>query len=146
MKEKEIQEFLKFFGVAGAVTGALTGWVLSFTALSPLAIGKTIGFTFPAFLYIGALLHKFYKKEPIDKEFIIFFGTIALTSAAIGVGLAAAITAISPSAMLGTGSLASTGAVIRAIALIAGSFVAEEVNKHIISPIIEHCFSKEKEV
>ncbi|MCM1000854.1 MAG: hypothetical protein KTV72_00725, partial [Wolbachia endosymbiont of Melophagus ovinus] len=88
----------------------------------------------------------FYKKEPIDKEFITFFGTIALTSATIGVGLAAIITAISPSAMLGTGALASTGAVIGAIALIAGSFVAEEVNKHIISPIIEHCFSKEKEV
>ncbi|MDG7057522.1 MAG: hypothetical protein LKM43_05275 [Wolbachia endosymbiont of Penenirmus auritus] len=55
MKGKEIREFLKFFGVAGTAAGALTCLGLSSTALSPLAIGGITGFTFPAFLCIGAL-------------------------------------------------------------------------------------------
>ncbi|MDG7055264.1 MAG: hypothetical protein LJD31_01770 [Wolbachia endosymbiont of Menacanthus eurysternus] len=39
----------------GAAIGALTCLGLSSTALSPLTIGGIIGFTFPAFLCIGAI-------------------------------------------------------------------------------------------
>ncbi|NUX01299.1 hypothetical protein GO685_02070 [Wolbachia endosymbiont of Madathamugadia hiepei] len=39
----------------GAVIGALTCLGLSSTALSPLTIGGITGFTFPAFLCIGAI-------------------------------------------------------------------------------------------
>ncbi|UIP91383.1 hypothetical protein IYZ83_004405 [Wolbachia pipientis] len=71
-----------------------------------------------------------------------------ITSIAIGVGLAAAATAIFPGATLGMGFAALAGAVIAPIAVIAGIFltacviepIAKKVNEYIISPVVE-CFS-----
>ncbi|WP_341817021.1 hypothetical protein [Wolbachia endosymbiont (group A) of Agelastica alni] len=109
----------------GTAIGALTGLGLSVTAFSPLAIGGIIGSIIPAVATIfsaGYLLHKFYNKgfiEEDNKTFSILCSITIFTGAAIGVGLAAAATAISPGIMLGAGSAALTGATIGAIAVIA---------------------------
>ncbi len=107
-------------------------------------------------LFAGVLLYKFCKKDHIerdDKGFPISFGIVTLASAATGVGLAAAATAVFPGAMFGMGSAVLAGAVIAPIAVIAGLFVtvcviepiAEKVNDYIISPIVERFSSKEEE-
>ncbi|WP_265029954.1 hypothetical protein [Wolbachia endosymbiont (group A) of Philonthus cognatus] len=131
--------FLMLCGAA-SVTGALIGLGLSFTALSPLVIGGIVGSIIPACFAgfcIVNLLYKFFKKDLIeknDKTAPIVWSIITFASAAIGVGLAAAATAIFPGAMLGA---ALAGAVIGVIAPIAGLFVGGIVNEHIISPIVE---------
>ncbi|MDR2831388.1 MAG: hypothetical protein LBV62_00485 [Rickettsiales bacterium] len=92
------------------------------------------------------MLYKFCKGNKIEedhKSATIVLSISTVVSAAIGVGLAAAISAIFPGAMLGMGSAALAGAVIGAIAPIAGLFVIDKVNDYIISPIIEH-FSSNK--
>ncbi|WP_353273446.1 hypothetical protein [Wolbachia endosymbiont (group A) of Agelastica alni] len=142
---------------AASVIGAFTGLGLSFTALSPLVIGGIVGSITPALIAAFcavALLCKFCTKDPIEKDnkentLLFVIGTLA--SAAIGVGLAAAATAIFPGAMLGMGSAALAGATIGVIAPIAGLFAtmaiifaAEKVNEYIISPIVECFSSKEK--
>lgn len=75
---------------------------------------------------------------------------ITPASAAIGVGLAAAATAVFPGAMLGMGSAALAGAIIAAIAGLLVTFciiepIAKKVNEYIISPIVERFSSKEEE-
>ncbi|WP_237342918.1 hypothetical protein [Wolbachia endosymbiont of Folsomia candida] len=67
------------------------------------------------------------------------------TSGLIGVGFAAAANAIFPGVMLAMGSPALVGAVIGAIAPLAGFFVTASVEGFIISPVIERFSSKEKE-
>ncbi len=125
--------------------GALTGLALSFTALSPLVMGGIIA-AVPAAL----LACRIISNGRLSKE--VFFRTACSCSVgtAIGVGLAAAATAVFPGAMLGMGSAALAGAVI---AVIAGVFVtvcviepiAEKVNDYIISPIVERFSSKGEE-
>ncbi|WP_341814823.1 hypothetical protein [Wolbachia endosymbiont (group A) of Chalcis sispes] len=132
---------------------------LRVTTSSPLVIGGIIGSIFPALftaVVVGNLLYTLYKGDSIeefDKKALIYSGISTAVSAAIGVGLAAAATAIFPSAMLGMGSAALAGATIGVIAPIAGLLAAvaiisaaEKVNEHIISPIIKHFSSKGKEV
>ncbi|WP_265032752.1 hypothetical protein [Wolbachia endosymbiont (group A) of Sicus ferrugineus] len=86
-----------------------------------------------------------------SKKDLFDIAVLYVASAAIGVGLAAAATAIFPGAMLGMGSAALVGATIGVIAPIAGifaiiatSFAAKKVNEYIISPIVE-CFSSKGE-
>ncbi len=122
-----------------------------------MVIGGIVGSITPALIAAFcavALLCKFCTKDPIEKDnkentLLFVIGTLA--SAAIGVGLAAAATAIFPGAMLGMGSAALAGATIGVIAPIAGLFAtmaiifaAEKVNEYIISPIVECFSSKEK--
>lgn len=137
-----IKTFLILCGAA-SVIGALTGLGLSFTALSPLVIGGIVA-AVPVILLAA---YSICKGECSKKDLFIF-ARLCVTSAAIGVGLAAAATAIFPGAMLGA---ALAGATIGVIAPIAGSFAtiaislaAEKVNEHIISPIVE-CFSSKKQ-
>ncbi|WP_265032683.1 hypothetical protein [Wolbachia endosymbiont (group A) of Sicus ferrugineus] len=89
------------------------------------------------------------KSDVVDsKKGCTVFSIAAPISAAIGVGLAAAATAISPGIMLRAGSAVLAGATIGAIAVIApiaGYFVADKVNDYIISPIVERFSSKGKE-
>ncbi|WP_353270274.1 hypothetical protein [Wolbachia endosymbiont (group A) of Myopa testacea] len=133
--------FLILYG-AVSVTGALTGLGLSFTALSPLVIGGIVA-AVPVILFAAYYICKgeFSKKDLFE------MAVLCVASAAIGVGLAAAATAIFPGAMLGMGSAALVGATIGVIApiavtfaTIATSFADEKVNEYIISPIVE-CFS-----
>lgn len=150
---EDIEALLILCGVASEM-GALTGLGLSFTALSPLVMGGIFGSITLALLAVYLIC----EKDPSKTENLkpICVATIALASVAIGVGLAAATTAIFPGAMIGAGSAALTGAVIGVSAFIAGVLatnyiidpIVEKVNKHIISPIVEkvsECFSsKEK--
>lgn len=153
---EEGKGFLMVCGVVGGALGALTGWGLSFTTLSPLVIGGIVGSTVIALLTaysVGDLLCRFYRKDPIEKKDVkntFFFIIATLASVAIGVGFAA--TAIFPNGMLGT---ALTGATIGVIAPIAGLIAAlaivlatEKVNEHIISPIVNkvsECFSSKEQ-
>ncbi|WP_386086728.1 hypothetical protein [Wolbachia endosymbiont (group A) of Norellia spinipes] len=132
---------LILLGVA-SVIGALTGLGLSFTALSPLVIVGIIA-DVPVILLTACDICE----GECSKKDLFNMAVLCVASAAIGVGLAAAATAIFPGAMLGIGSAALTGAAIGAIAPIAGifaiiatSFAAKKVNEYIISPIVE-CFS-----
>lgn len=145
-------------GIATSI-GALTGLELSFTALSPLVMGGIVGSIAPALitaLLAGCILYQFYKKDSIEKDGkdnFVLWSIVTPASAAIGVGLAAAATAIFPGAMLGMGSAALAGAIIAPIAVIAGFLVAfgiiepiaQKVNEYIISPIVERFSSKGEE-
>ncbi|MDR3131949.1 MAG: DUF3482 domain-containing protein [Rickettsiales bacterium] len=139
----------------GAVLGGLTGLGLSFTALSPLVIGGIVA-AVPLILLNAWLVYDDVRKGEFRKEDLFAAACICVAGAAIGVGLAAAATAIFPGAMLGAGSAALTGAVIGAIAPIAGILateyiiapIAEKVNEYILSPMIEKvkgCFSSQEQ-
>ncbi|WP_341820648.1 hypothetical protein [Wolbachia endosymbiont (group A) of Myopa testacea] len=127
------------FCSAASVIGALTGLGLSFTALSPLVIGGIVA-DVPVILLAayGICKVEFYKKDLFE------MAVSCVASAAIGVGLAAAATAIFPGAILGMGSAALAGATIGVIAPIIAFLameniivpIAKKVNEHIISPII----------
>ncbi|WP_434732558.1 hypothetical protein [Wolbachia endosymbiont of Zygogramma bicolorata] len=132
------KENLILLGV-GSVTGALTGLGLSFTALSPLVIGGIVA-------AVPIILFTAYGtcKGGCSKKDLFVMAVLCVASAAIGVGLAAAATAIFPGAMLGMGSAALAGATIGFIAPVAVLFVAGKVEDYIISPIIEHFSSKGK--
>ncbi|WP_341822729.1 hypothetical protein [Wolbachia endosymbiont (group A) of Clivina fossor] len=132
------KENLILLGVA-SVIGALTGLGLSFTALSPLVIGGIVA-AVPVILLAACVICK----GKCSKKDLFLMAVSCVASAAIGVGLAAAATAIFPGAMLGMGSAALTGAAIGVIAPIAELFVADKVEDYIISPIIEHFSSKRK--
>ncbi|SRR6266576_2723734 len=134
--DDETKFLLMLYGAA-SVTGALTGLGLSFTALSPLVIGGIIA-AVPAILLAAFCA---VQEKEFSKEALFFFACICV---AIGVGLAAGVTAIFPGAMLGMGSAALAGATIGVIAPIAGLLVAGKVNEYIISSIIEHFSSKEE--
>ncbi|MFV1011068.1 hypothetical protein JR053_02090 [Wolbachia endosymbiont of Nasonia vitripennis] len=129
--------------------GALTGLGLSFTALSPLVMGGIIA-AIPALLHFALCTGERLSQS----QFSYAHACLFVASAAIGVGLAAAATAISPSIMLGMGSAALAGAIIAPIAVIAGFLVAfgiiepiaQKVNEYIISPIVERFSSKEQGV
>ncbi|MDE5061417.1 MULTISPECIES: hypothetical protein [Wolbachia] len=137
-------------GIA-SVIGELTGLGLSFTALSPLVIGGIIA-AIPVILLAAFLICNSVKKGEFSKKDLFGSACLCVTSAAIGVGLAAAATAIFPGAMLGLGSAALAGATIGVIAPIAGIFAtvatllaAEKVNEYIISPIVERIFPSKGE-
>ncbi|NEV49448.1 hypothetical protein EUZ93_02950 [Wolbachia pipientis] len=146
--DDDTKKFLMLCGAA-SVIGALTGLGLSFTALSPLVIGGIIA-AVPAILLAAFITLNDARKGTLSKE-DFFFGVCAcIASAAIGVGLAAGVTAIFPGAMLGA---ALAGATIGVIAPLVGNIAtmiifsaAEKVNEHIISPIIERFSSKGKGV
>ncbi|MBA8757533.1 hypothetical protein HCR18_00005 [Wolbachia pipientis] len=147
--DDDTKVFLILCGAA-SVIGALTGLGLSFTALSPLVIGRIIP-AIPAILLAACGICDSVQKVEFSKKDLFEMAGLCVASAAIGVGLAAAATAIFPSAMLGMGSAALAGATIGVIALIAGLFAtmaiifaAEKVNEYIISPIAECFSSKEK--
>ncbi|MDR0288469.1 MAG: hypothetical protein LBH78_00175 [Rickettsiales bacterium] len=140
--------------VAGAIIGALTGLGLSFTALSPLVIGGVVAVV-PAILFYAYSIYNSIREETFSKEDLFTYAWLCAASAAIGVGLAAAVTATFPGAMLGAGSAALTGAVIGA-APIAGALatayiiepIAKKVNEYILSPMIEKvkgCFSSQEQ-
>ncbi|MCM1002538.1 hypothetical protein [Wolbachia pipientis] len=140
----------------GAVLGGLTGLGLSFTALSPLVIGGIVA-AVPAILFVALGVYYSVRKGEFRKEDLFAAACICVAGAAIGVGLAAAATAIFPVQCLEQ-DLHLTGAVIGAIAPIAGILaaeyiiapIAEKVNEYVLSLMIEKvkgCFSsKEKEV
>jgi hypothetical protein len=150
----EAKEF-SILSVAGAIIGALTGLGLSFTALSPLVIGGVIAVV-PAILFYAYSIYNSIREETFSKEDLFTYIWLCAASAAIGVGLAAAATAIFPGAMLGVGSAALTGAAIGAIAPIAGALatayiiepIAKKVNEYILSPMIKKvkgCFSSQEQ-
>ncbi|MFP3025556.1 MAG: hypothetical protein ACEY3L_04670 [Wolbachia sp.] len=139
--DDDTKKFLILCGAASVIE-ALTGLGLSFTALSPLVIGGIVA-AVPVILLAAYSICK----GEFSKKDLFIFACLCVTSAAIGVGLAAAATTIFPGAMLGLGSAALAGATIGVIAPIAGLFAtiaislaAEKVNEHIISPIVK-CFS-----
>ena len=128
---------------------------LSFTALSLLTIGGVVAVV-PAMLFYVYSIYDSIREETLSKENLFIYAWLCAASAAIGVGLAAAATATFPGAMLGAGSAALTGAVIGAIAPIAGFFatehiiapIAKKVNEYILSPMIEKvkgCFSSQEQ-
>lgn len=79
-------------GIA-SVIGALTGLGLSFTALSPLVIGGIIA-AIPVILLAAFLICNSVKKGEFSKEDLFGSACLCVTSAAIGVSLAAAATTI----------------------------------------------------
>ncbi|WP_341821055.1 hypothetical protein [Wolbachia endosymbiont (group A) of Myopa testacea] len=140
-----------FFLGGTATIAALTGLGLSFTALSPLVMGGIVAVV-PVTLFVACvILNKIKEKELSKKDF--FLGAyFCIASAAVGVGLAAACTAIFPSATLGMGSAALAGATIGVIAPIATfcadaatAFAARKVNEYIISPVVKSFSSKGEE-
>lgn len=155
--ERESESITSAIRFGAAMLGGLTGLGLSFTALSPLVIGGIVA-AVPVILLGACIVCDDVSQGRSCKKDLFVFACVCGASAAIGVGLAAAATAIFPGAMLGAGSAALTGAVIGAIAPIAGFSattyiikpIAEKVNEYILSPMIEkvkECFSsKEKEV
>jgi hypothetical protein len=148
MKEetKEFLTSLAILSVAGAAIGALTGLGLSSAALSPFVIGGVVAGV-PAIFY-ACYIYDNIRKGELSKEDLFMPAWLCAASTTIGVGLAAAATAILPGAMLGMGPVVLTGTVIGPIAPIAGlsttqhitAPIAEKVNEHIISPVIEHFF------
>ncbi|MGL9762799.1 MAG: hypothetical protein ACR5LB_11970 [Wolbachia sp.] len=139
----------------GAVLGGLTGLGLSFTALSPLVIGGIVP-AVPAILLVVLCVYYDVSKGKSCKEDLFTYACLCGAGAAIGVGLAADVTAIFPGAMLGARSATLTGAVIGAIAPIAGILaieyiiapIAEKVNEYILSPMIKKmkgCFSSQEQ-
>lgn len=132
----EIENFLMLCGAA-SVIGTLIGLRLSFAALSPLVIGGIVA-AVPVILVAAYIICK----EGCSKKGLFNIAVCIASAAAIGVGLAAAATAIFPGAMLGLGSAALAGATIGVIAPIVGFFVTDKVNNYITSPIIEHFSSK----
>lgn len=138
---KEDLIFLVGASVVSAAIGALIGLGLSVTAFSPLAIGGIVA-AVPAILSAACIICNNVQKGAFSKKDLFNMAVSCVTSAAIGVGLAAAATAIFPGVMLGAGSAALTGATIGAIAPIAGLFVARIVDSCITSPIVEHFSSK----
>ncbi|QOD38478.1 hypothetical protein [Candidatus Wolbachia massiliensis] len=154
---KRVKDSMFIVGL-GAVLGGLAGLGLSFTALSPLVVGGIIGSmlaVLPTAIAIVASTFDLHTDEMDDdrKSAVIYFGTLTAISVGIGVGLAAAATAIFPGAMLGMQSAALIGAAIEAIVPIIAIPVmngiivpvAEKVNEHIISPIVEKLFSSKEE-
>ncbi|MFP3027853.1 MAG: hypothetical protein ACEY3L_16995 [Wolbachia sp.] len=147
MKKDNVIVCLIVLGI-GATIGALTGLGLSFTALSPLVMGGIVA-AIPALLYFALCTGKRLSQS----QFSYAHACLFVASAAIGVSLAAAATAISPSIMLGMGSAALAGALIVPISLIAGLIataciiepIAKKVNEYIISPIVGKCFSSKEE-
>lgn len=148
----EAKEF-SILSVAGAIIGALIGFGLSFTALSPLVIGGVVAVV-PAISFYAYSIYNSTREGTFSKEDLFTYAWLCAASAAIGVGLAAA--AIFPGAMLGMGPVALTGAVIGAIAPIAGFLATEhviapiagKVNEYILSPMIEKvkgCFSSQEQ-
>ncbi|MFT4327389.1 MAG: hypothetical protein AB3P07_01990 [Wolbachia pipientis] len=146
--DNNTEEMLFILGIGTSIIGALTGLALSFTTLSPLVMGGIIASVLPA-LYTCMMICD----EDFSKKSFFTGACLCAASFPTGVGLAAAIMAIFPGAMLGMVSAALAGAVIAPIALIAGIFVtrgiiepiAEKVNEYIISPVVERFSSKEEE-
>jgi len=160
--DEYVKDFIFTAGL-GAVLGGLVGLGLSFTALSPLVIGGIIGSILPIFPTVFSILPAvssiqcFFGSENVIKKMskanIMYFGTLTAISVGVGVGLAAAIVSIFPGAMLGMQSVALIGAAIGAITPIVATPamnhaimpIAEEVDEHIVSPMIKKVFSSEED-
>ncbi|WP_265024878.1 hypothetical protein [Wolbachia endosymbiont (group B) of Protocalliphora azurea] len=150
--DNDTKEMLFRLGIATSI-GALTGLALSFTTLSPLVMGGIVA-AVPALLHFALCTGERLSQSQFSYAHACTHARFFVASAAIGVGLAAAATAISPSIMLGMGSAALAGAIIAPIAVIAGFLVAfgiiepiaKKVNEYIISPIVERFSSKEQGV
>lgn len=124
-----------------------------------MVAGGVLGSIVPALFltfYILSSLKKLCEGngERKDLNEILSIATWAAVSSLIGVGLGFAANAIFPGVMLAMGSPALVGAVIGAIAPLAGFFaffcvitpLAEKVNEYIISPIVECFSSRGKEI
>lgn len=151
MKKDDVIVCLIVLGI-GATIGALTGLALSFTTLSPLVMGGIVA-AVPALLHFSICTGEGLSQSQFSYAHACTHACLFVASAATGVSLAAAATAISPSIMLGMGSAALAGAIIAPIAVIAGFLItsdiiepiAQKVNEYIISPIVERFSSKGEE-
>ncbi|WP_250296924.1 hypothetical protein [Wolbachia endosymbiont of Oedothorax gibbosus] len=104
--------------------GYVAGFVLNFISSSPLIMGGTIGFIYPALLILlSVLLSRNPDKEngifgevlKDSKAFFIKLGIVTVIGTAVGVGLGVAVSAVFPNVMLGMWSIALASAVIGAI-------------------------------
>jgi hypothetical protein len=141
-EETSIKENLILLGVAagiGGSIGALTGLGLSFTALPALAAGAIIA-AIPTMLLYACMVYDHYSRNQLDKDDIIYLFGICIAGTAIGVGLAAAATAIFPGVMLGMGSAAGIGALIGSIAPVVGLFVTGFIIEPLVNKVSE-CFT-----
>lgn len=151
-----MKEFLQLTGIATCF-GALIGFGLSFTALSPLIIGGIIGCALPMFMLLDILREKLYRKENTEiKEVVVVFSIIAATGFGFGAGLGTAASALFPGIMLRMGSAALMGAIVLPISFFMTDFSAEyvilplleKINSNIIEPIVEkikECFPSREE-
>jgi hypothetical protein len=108
-----------------------------------LVIGGIVA-AVPIVLLAAFSIYREVQEKEFSKQDLFKMAVFVASAAAIGVGLAAASTAIFPGAMLEMGSAALTGATIGAIVPIAGLLVSLKVSNYIISPIIKHFSSKGK--
>ncbi|PBQ27223.1 hypothetical protein BTO27_03900 [Wolbachia pipientis wAus] len=148
MKKDDVIVCLIVLGI-GATIGALTGLALSFTTLSPLVMGGIVA-AVPALLHFSICTGEGLSQSQFSYAHACTHACLFVASAATGVSLAAAATAISPSIMLGMGSAALAGAIIAVIAGFLVAFgiiepIAKKVNEYIISPIVERFSSKGEE-
>ncbi|APR98181.1 hypothetical protein [Wolbachia endosymbiont of Folsomia candida] len=119
MKNKEIIIGISFFAGVAATIGAIESFGLSFIASSPLIMGGVVS-AIAAIVVAGWLAYDVWLKGALNNEAILFLSSFCVTSTAIGVGLGVAVNTIFPGVMLGMWSPALVGAVIGAIAPIAG--------------------------
>ncbi|MFV1011238.1 hypothetical protein JR053_03075 [Wolbachia endosymbiont of Nasonia vitripennis] len=152
----EIKKRLKSYGIA-AIIGTLIGFSLNFAALSPLIIGGIISLvsTYSFLILITSREDslKHYEKTSQTKLIAYFLCTLA-TTAAVGIGLGAAIGTIFPAVMLNIESAALMSATIGVIAPVVSLFAlgllaltAEKINECIIEPTVEkikECFSSKE--
>jgi len=123
--------------------GALTGLGLSFTALPILATGAIIA-AVPTILLSLNGAYYMYKYGRLNKCDILSLIVACLIAPAIGVGIAGAVTAIFPGAMLGIGSAVVVGALIGAIAPFTGFVVTELVESCLPSSWLNQTNSPEE--
>jgi len=134
----------------GAAGGAITGFCLSFTFLSPLVIGGIVGCVLWAVftaIAAGCLLYAFCRgnKEEQDslKSEVTFFSITTITAAVIGAALGTAANSLFPGVMSSMWTAALVGTVIGAIDMISTLLISE----YIIEPTVEKvakCFSGRK--
>lgn len=115
--------------------GHIAGFVLNFISSSPLIMGGTIGFIYPALftVLLSVLLLRnpdkengvFGKIHKDSKALFIKLGIVTVIGTAVGVGLGAAVSAIFPNVMLGMWSIALASTVIGAIVFPIEIFTAE---------------------
>lgn len=149
---------LELFGTGGTVLGAIVGLGLSFTSLSPLAIGGIVGCAFSMMLVVifaGRLLCALYigKESNRDSHKTILYSAVTITAAAVGGAIGTVANLLFPGVMSKTlfpdvmsiCAVVLVGSVIGAIGTISALLVGE----YIINPTVEkvtQCFSKESHI
>lgn len=136
---------LILLGIIGAVGGAITALCLrSFTTTLPaLAIGGIISAGAFAVLFAFIAIDNYLKEKSFSKDDILLLFAMCATSVAIGVGITAALTPISPEIFAKWNTAIVAGAAIGAIGLAVGWLATDFV----VLPMIEKigkCFSSEK--